>query len=62
MVEEKQVLCCPSCKRPVEAKDYVNPALLGLFESVMPTIDCPCGYHGLPIKMTLNEYMRWSRS
>jgi hypothetical protein len=61
MVDEKEVLCCPSCKRPVEAKDYMNPALL-IFESVMPMIDCQCGYHGLPIKMTLEEYRSWTKS
>jgi hypothetical protein len=61
MPEEKEVLCCPCCRKPVEAKDYMNPALLGIFESVMPTIDCSCGYHGLPIKLTLEEYRRWTK-
>ena len=61
MPEEKQVLCCPCCRKPVEAKDYTDPAMLGIFEAAMPTIDCACGYKGLPIKMTLEEYRQWNK-
>lgn len=61
MPEETRVLCCPCCRKLVEAKDYMNPALLGVFDSVLPTMDCPCGYHGLPIQLSLEEYKRWTK-
>ena len=51
------VKCCPSCKKPVEANDYLNnPAVVGFLDSVLPTINCGCGYNGLPIKMSITDY------
>jgi hypothetical protein len=45
--------------RLIEAKDYMNPAILGILNSVLPTIRCSCGYSGLPIQLTLKEYHEW---
>ena len=56
------ITCCPSCKRAVEAKDYMDRFVLGLFDSVLPQIDCPCGYHGLPISLKRRDYARWLKS
>ena len=62
MPKKKYVVCCPKCKKPVEAKDYLsNPAVVGFLESVLPTIDCSCGYYGLPIKMALSDYEKWRK-
>jgi hypothetical protein len=53
------VLACPRCAKPVEAKDYMNPMLLGALESVLPRITCTCGYRGLPISFSREDYGRW---
>lgn len=47
-----KITCCPRCMRPVEAKDYMNPALLAVLDSVLPIIHCRCGYRGLPIELS----------
>ncbi|MEW6748871.1 MAG: hypothetical protein AB1295_04155 [Candidatus Micrarchaeota archaeon] len=59
---QAEVKCCPKCKRLVEAKDYMNPAILGLMESVLPKIYCRCGYRGLPIEMSKSDYEKWLKS
>jgi len=46
------VILCPNCKKPVEAKDYATHPV----GSMMPDIECSCGYKGLPIKMKIKEY------
>lgn len=56
---EAEVKCCPKCKRLVEARDYMNPAILGIMESILPRIYCPCGYRGLAIAMSRSDYERW---
>jgi C4-type Zn-finger protein len=57
---EKDVLCCPKCKRAVEAKDFLsNAALVGALDSILETINCGCGYRGLPIKLGLKDYLKW---
>jgi hypothetical protein len=53
---KQDVIACPECKRLVEAKDYTRHPL----GSILPTIVCPCGYKGIPIQITLKEYMEWS--
>jgi hypothetical protein len=59
---EKDVLCCPKCKRAVEAKDFLsNAAIVGCLESIPPMINCGCGYRGLPITLGLKEYMEWRK-
>lgn len=58
-MEKTELTCCPQCKRLIEAKDYMNPAILAFLESVLPTVHCKCGYGGLPIKMTLEDYKKW---
>ena len=45
----------------VEAKDYMNPAIIGFLDSVLPTINCECGYNGLPIEMGQKQYSAWLR-
>ncbi|MEW6035817.1 MAG: hypothetical protein AB1529_04350 [Candidatus Micrarchaeota archaeon] len=52
----KRIACCPECLKPVQVKDYMNPALVGFLDSVLPVIDCACGYSGLPITMSQKEY------
>lgn len=60
---EKTVMCCPNCKKLVEAADHMrNHAIVGFLESVLPTINCKCGYKSLPIKMTVKEYIEWKKS
>lgn len=57
---KKDVLCCPRCKRLVQPKDFLaNTAIVAVLESLPQTIDCGCGYRGMPIKMTLKDYARW---
>lgn len=51
--------CCPRCKRLVEAKDFMNPMWLGMGESILQRIYCRCGYRGLPITMSKEDYVRW---
>jgi hypothetical protein len=55
-MNDSSVTCCPGCKRLVEAKHYQRHVL----GSVLTTIRCPCGYRGLPISLTLDEYMKWT--
>ncbi len=55
----KDVVCCPKCKKLAEATDYMNPAIVGVLDSVLPTINCKCGYGGLPISMPLKDYEKW---
>ena len=56
---KKDISCCPGCKRVIEAKDYLNnPAIIGFLDSVLPTINCSCGYNGLPIKMSIEDYKK----
>jgi len=59
----KNVLCCPKCKRPVEAKDYTGMQMnrgSWLFGSVLPRISCICGYRGLPISLSMEDYQKWN--
>lgn len=56
MKEDSVLTACPSCKRLVQAKDYLRHPL----GSVMPNIICPCGYRGFPIQLTLEEYIAWT--
>lgn len=58
---QKDGTFCPKCKKPVEAKDYMNTAIVGFLESILPRIECSCGYRGLPIKMTIKEYEKWMK-
>jgi hypothetical protein len=56
----KKIKCCPRCKRPVEAKDHMkNLFVLGMLDSLLPTINCECGYSGLPIELNEKEYWKW---
>ncbi|MFN7990762.1 MAG: hypothetical protein U0R44_01250 [Candidatus Micrarchaeia archaeon] len=55
----KDVTCCPRCKRLIEAKDYMNPLLLGMLDSILPKVSCRCGYNGLPIVLSREDYGRW---
>ncbi|MEW6721837.1 MAG: hypothetical protein AB1324_01090 [Candidatus Micrarchaeota archaeon] len=57
-----KILCCPSCLRPVKAADFMNPAMVGLLDSIMTTIDCECGYYGLPIEVRPAKQKKKDRS
>lgn len=50
------ITICPKCKKLVEAKDYINPAIIGILDSILPTINCSCGYIGLPVKLSYLDY------
>lgn len=52
----KEIKICPQCKKPVEAKHYFNPGIMGVLESVLPSIQHDCGYQGLPISVKRDEY------
>lgn len=55
----KSIICCPKCKRPVEAKDYMDPGFLGALDSILPKLRCNCGYSGLPISLSAKDYEKW---
>ena len=55
-MKNQDVTACPKCKRLVEAKDYTRHPL----GSILPTIMCSCGYRGIPIQITMKEYVEWS--
>jgi hypothetical protein len=50
------VAFCPRCKKPVEARDYMDNFYLG-FDSVLPRIHCTCGYNGLPVTLPRKDYL-----
>jgi hypothetical protein len=54
------VLFCPRCRKPVEAKDYMDRFYLG-FDSVLPRIRCACGYSGLPVSLSCEDYRKLLR-
>ncbi len=60
--DQSDVLCCPRCKRPVQAKYFMKPFLVAALRSVLSSISCPCGYHGLPISLSYSDYMKWKNS
>ncbi|MFH0737467.1 MAG: hypothetical protein V1827_02125 [Candidatus Micrarchaeota archaeon] len=60
--DKVKVSCCPRCKRLIQARDYMNPAVVGMLDSILPMIYCKCGYEGLPISMTQKDYMKWRKS
>ena len=57
----EKITCCPKCKRPIEAKDYMNTFVLGALDSILPRISCPCGYSGLPILLSRKDYAKWRK-
>ncbi len=56
---EKSITACPQCKKPVEAKDYMNTFIVGALESILPRINCKCGYVGFPLVFTIKDYEKW---
>jgi hypothetical protein len=42
----------------VEARDYMNPWVLGMLDSVLPNFSCRCGYNGLAITLPKEDYVR----
>lgn len=54
----KEVLICPNCNRPVTASEFMNPAVLGALESILPIMNCDCGYSGLPVKTSIEDYKK----
>ena len=56
------VTCCPRCKRMIEARDFMNPWVLGLADSILQQIRCRCGYSGLPISLSKEDYLKWKKS
>jgi hypothetical protein len=59
---ETEVTCCPRCKKLVEAKDYMDRFYLGLTDSILQQIRCRCGYKGLPIVLSKEDYIKWKSS
>ncbi len=58
----RNITACPKCKRHIEAKDYMNRAIVGMLESILPKIECRCGYQGLPIKLSIKDYEKWIKT
>ena len=54
----KTLKICPKCKKPVEAKDYMNPVIVAFLDSTLPTMNCSCGYTGLPVKINFEDYKK----
>ncbi len=58
--EEKSVIVCPKCMRPVTEGDYIDELALMGTTSMESRIACPqCGYTGLPVEVGLGEYRKW---
>jgi len=55
------VRVCPRCHRPVEAHDFMNPAVVGFLDSVLPSIECECGYYGLSVTLSMRDYRKLTR-
>lgn len=54
-----KIVFCPECKKPVEAKDYLNnSAVVAFLDSVLPNIGCSCGYNGLPLELPFKDYKK----
>lgn len=53
------ITCCPRCRKPVEARNFMNAGMVGMFDSVLPGMDCVCGYSGLPIQVSAEGYAAW---
>lgn len=57
-----EVTFCPECLRPVEANDYSSQgAALSVdtfFPVSLPTIECGCGYYGLPVTLPMRDYRK----
>jgi len=45
----------------VEARDFMNPAVVGFLDSVLPSIECECGYYGFPVTLTMRDYRKLAR-
>ncbi|MCI0503350.1 hypothetical protein L0Y65_01410 [Candidatus Micrarchaeota archaeon] len=56
-----QVKFCPRCKKPVEAKDFMDPFYLGALDSMLPQMHCSCGYVGLPLSLPRKDYVEWAK-
>jgi hypothetical protein len=56
--DETEITFCPRCRRMVEARDYMNPWVLGMLDSVLPNFSCRCGYNGLAITLPKEDYVR----
>ena len=54
----KSILICPKCNSPITAAGYMNPAILGALDSILPTITCSCGYVGLPVSVSVEDYTK----
>jgi len=61
MADPEMATICPRCFRLVEAKDFMDRFYVGALESVLPRIQCPCGYIGLPIEVAMEEYRKYLR-
>ncbi len=53
----ESVTFCPRCKKPVEAKDFMDPFYIGALDSLLPQMHCRCGYFGLPLSMPKKGYL-----
>jgi len=56
-----EVKFCPRCKKAVEAKDFMDPFYLGALDSMLPQMHCRCGYVGLPLSMSREDYLIWAK-
>lgn len=60
------VIFCPECKKPVEPGDYASQAAMltldTFFPVSLPTIECDCGYYGLPIQLPMEDYRKLRHS
>jgi len=58
-----KVIFCPKCLKPVEAKEYVSRGGMsdwraGFVGATTYIICSKCGYEGLPIQTTIEEYKK----
>lgn len=61
--ESEDIIVCPKCKRPVTEGDFPDQLSLTMADSFVSKIQCPqCGYSGLPIEMSMDDYKKWLKS
>jgi len=61
--ESEDIIACPKCKRPVTEGDYDDQFSNPMEDSAITKIRCPqCGYAGLPIELSMNDYKTWLKA
>jgi hypothetical protein len=59
--DEDDLIICPKCKSLVNEQDFQEDEVSEMgSDSIMAKINCPkCGYIGLPIEVSKEEYLKY---